>query len=125
MRCEDCDEGDDSRKTYGCPHSWGVPWQDAGGAGHEGRGPVYFRDGDRIRKDEAEPWQRTCPQYYRRSPFFQSLWNELEDYRKGRMSALGELSSAHLTYLRILESEQDVWTNYWEAKLAPDYAKKS
>lgn len=71
-----------------------------------------------------EAWERTCPQYYRRSPFFVSLWDELEDYRSGRVAVLGTLSAAHLTYLRVLESEETAWRNYWEGKLTPDVKGK-
>jgi hypothetical protein len=112
------------RRRFGCPHSWGVPWEDAGGEGYAGKGPLFFRDGDQRTKSEAEEWERTCPQYYRRSPFFCSLMDELEDYKKGRTDVLGELSSAHLTYLRVLESESEIFKNYWEAKLTPDIPKR-
>lgn len=101
---------------------WGKPWSDdSGGEGYPGQSRyVWYMDGDKHLLDEAEPWERTCPQYHAQSPFFVSLWNELDDYSEGRIGVLGEISSAHLAYLRAMKAEHTAWLNYWEAKLMPD-----
>lgn len=106
--------------------SWGLPWDgESGGPGYAGQAyNVWYRDGDQRPLSEAEPWERTCPQYYARSPFYLSLWQELGDYQEGRTDLLGELSEAHLTYLRCMDAEHQAWRNYWDAKLMPDPPKK-
>jgi len=66
----------------------------------------------------------TCPQYYQRSPFVQSIQERLEDYREGRLGVLGRLSSAEIVYFRVLLDETTRWRNYWDADLIPDPPKQ-
>lgn len=56
-----------------------------------------------------EPWARTCPQWYRTSPFVQSILEELPDYEAGRLGRSQDLDAPLLTYLRVAAMERKAW----------------
>lgn len=108
--CEECEEG--RRAASGCGCSWGVPWTEtAGGPSHEGK---HFRDygeGDAGGATER-PWSRTCPEWFYRSPFVQSVLAELPDYEAGRLGNVQDLPAPLVEYLRIASAEQSAWKTY-------------
>ena len=95
----------------------GIPWTpSAGGEGWKGQGRVWNRDKP-IRPDQATEEDRTCPQYFARSPMVLGLLDELADWEKGRLgNARRDIGSPHAVYLRILEGEHNLWESYWLTK---------
>jgi len=67
-----------------------------------------------------EPYNRTCPQYYARSPALIGLFNDLDDYESGRMGPVDDMELAHLVYLRVLSAERKSWLRWWEDEMMPD-----
>ncbi len=61
------------------------------------------------------PWTRTCPRYFRQSPFFLSVWEELADYEAGRWGHVEDMPNALLGYLRIASVEKKGWDLYQQA----------
>ncbi len=100
------------RKQHGCGCSWGVPWTlSAGGPSHKGEAIRDYGDGDEGGATE-EPWSRTCPQWFFRSPFVQSVLEDLPDYDGGRLHRVPYLQNDYVTYLRIASAERKAWHEY-------------
>jgi len=92
----------------------GIPWSgSATGAGYRGTGRAWQRDKP-IHPSKATDVDRTCPQYFARSPMFLCLLNELADFRVGRMGNVRrDITALHHTLLSVLESEVNLWESYW------------
>jgi hypothetical protein len=93
----------------------GIPWSDsADGPGHAGAALASYHEP--ARKDgggaDEAPYNRTCPQFYRRSPFVISVLDELEDYRAGRLGPVDDLEAPRLTYLRVAAAEHAAWERF-------------
>lgn len=114
--CEKCNPK--LRQRWGCGCSDGIPWTAVmGGDGYIGQGRIWSRD-KLIRERQATPEDRTCPQWFRRSPFYLSLLEELNDYKQGRLGNVREtMPYAVLVYLRCLAAESDAWDAHWMAIL--------
>jgi hypothetical protein len=108
-----CDEA--YRKSHGCGVTEGIPWTEtAKGDGYQGQSTSIYPPG----ADEA-PYNRTCPQYYRRSPFVLSIMQDLDDYKEGRIPNIYELEAPFLTYLKVANSEMNNWKIYQDEEMMP------
>lgn len=116
----DCDLGCNAsdRKRFGCGCEYGVPWtDDAGGGGYAGTGRIWSRDRV-IRARDATGEDRTCPQWFRRSPFVTSVFELQQDYAAARLgNVLETLAYATLVYLRHAVAEHTAWEAHWMATL--------
>lgn len=113
-KCEEC-VGPEARREFGCGCSEGVPWTDtARGEGYAGQG-TKRPEGARV-----EPYSRTCPQWFSRSPFVESVLEQLEDYREGRLGLIGNLPAPLLRYLRVADHEFLRAKNYWSEAAIPE-----
>mgnify|MGYP001560623394 CR=1 FL=1 len=61
------------------------------------------------------PWSRTCPQWFRRAPFIQSVLDETTDYEKGRLGLVDDLPIDLVCYCRIASAELAAWGTYQQA----------
>lgn len=90
-----------------------MPWTPgAGGESHAGKAAY-----DNPRGARTEEAQRTCPQWFLRSPFVQSVWTHLKDYREGRIGNVMRLPAPLLFYLRELDTAVNCAKEYWEGRL--------
>lgn len=92
----------------------GVPWSsNAAGPGWRGQGRIWKRDKP-IVPSRATDVDRTCPQYFARSPLVVGLLDDLRDWKTGRLGhARRDMSAMHHRLLKMLEIEMDVWESYW------------
>lgn len=79
--------------------------------GYEGKSEVEYGDG------WDEPFNRTCPQYYRRLPWVQQILMDLEDYRRGALGNVMLLEAPYLELLRVADVEQSKWQQAQERQL--------
>ena len=116
--CEDCPPKD--RRYFGCGVSSGIPWINGKGPGYKGQSSVvYSRDEAYKSIEKAEFFERTCPQYFRRSPFVLRILEDLDDYEAGRLGPLHYLPASYLFYLRLASIERKSWQKWWEEELMP------
>lgn len=89
---------------------------------------VYTRDKKFKSIKKAEPWERTCPQYFADSAFYNSVFNLVDDYEKNRLGNVLDLPNPLLTYLRVASAEMKRWTHFWNAEnynqIRKQYRKK-
>lgn len=71
----------------------------------------------------CEPFNRTCPRYYFESEFFQIIFQDVQDYRRGAMGNVCDLPAAHLDLLRVLDAELDNWENLQDTRLYEEALK--
>ncbi len=101
---ENCD--DDFRERVGCGYT------------HYGKScNVYRRDGPHRAVKDAEDYELTCPQFFKQTVFYQSVMEDLEDYRNNRLGHSWDLPAPLLTYLKVADNESKTWASYWEAEL--------
>ncbi len=107
MPCK-CNEScsDDFRKRVGCGYT------------HKGKSStVYSRDKGFIRPKDADEAELTCPQFFKNTVFYQSIFDDLKDYEEGRLGHSWDLPLPLLTYFKVASSEMESWSSYWEAEL--------
>ena len=97
--CDDCD--DDGKKFWGC-----------GFAGLQGQADAPYSQGA-----DQDPWSRTCPRWCWLQPEVQSIYDELEDYRRGSLGCVFDLAEPRLQLLRIADSAQNSWQAEQQAQL--------
>ena len=98
--------------------TYGIPWSGGGGAGWPGQGVPHKR-GAPERRHKVEPWERTCPVYFLRSPFVQSILSLLPDFEANRLGPIWDLPASLVEYLRLAHDERESWKNFWEAEFMP------
>ena len=56
-----------------------------------------------------EPASKTCPQYFQRLPWIRELSADVEDYRRGALGNVDEMSAVRLELFRVLDGEMGKW----------------
>ena len=67
---------------------------------------------------------RTCPQHYAYSPFVTSILDDVSDYEGNRIGNVFEMPAAHLIAVRVAETEQKAWHDWWTAEMHARATKK-
>ena len=73
---------------------------------------------------EAEKWERTCPQYFAHSVFYNSVLEYLDDYRENRLGNILDLPNSLLIYLRVANAEMKRWKHFYESENLNQIRKK-
>lgn len=66
---------------------------------------------------------RTCPEYLARQPVIASVWNDLQDYKRGALGPVQDIQAPHLTLLRVLEAETAAVESHITEALYDDTAR--
>lgn len=93
--CDSCpaNDSEDDARFFGC-----------GLRGFEGQALAPYAHGAK-----TEPYSKTCPRFYSQNEDVERVIIDLRDYRRAAMGNVLDLGDAHLTYLRIAESEVREW----------------
>jgi len=97
--CEDCSP--DDHETFGC-----------GFNGLLGKSRVKYSRG------AAEPpYNRSCPRWCWLQPAVQSVYDDLEDYRRGALGNVLDLAAPRIALLRVADSEHRAWEAEQQAQM--------
>ena len=87
-----------------------MPWtESAAGDGYAGQAEP-LPDGAK-----NAPWNRTCRQWFARSPFVESVLRLLRDFRENRLGVVTQLPAPLAMYLRVADAEFAKAKDYWDS----------
>jgi len=67
---------------------------------------------------------KTCPQYYANTRYYQSIRDDLEDYRRGAIGNVDDLAINRLAALRVLDRAEQHWQSDQEQNIREQSEKK-